>query len=70
VVLALAAKERIPVEERFFPVEFLYEADEVFLTGTTIEVLGVTQIDGRTIGAGCPGPITQTLAARWEALTS
>ncbi|MCP9451896.1 MAG: D-amino-acid transaminase [Nitrospira sp.] len=70
VVLALAAKEGIVVEERFFPVEFLYEADEVFLTGTTIEVLGVTHIDGRTIGAARPGPITQTLAARWEALTS
>ncbi|MFN3681018.1 MAG: D-amino-acid transaminase [Nitrospira sp.] len=69
-VLALAAKERIPVEERFFPVEFLYEADEVLLTGTTIEVVGVIQIDGRTIGAGCPGPITQMLAARWEVLTS
>jgi D-alanine transaminase len=69
VVLGLAKKEQIPVEERFLPVEALYAADEVFLTGTTIEVLGVVRIDGRTIGSGQPGPITKTLAARWSLLT-
>ncbi|MCP9442922.1 MAG: D-amino-acid transaminase [Nitrospira sp.] len=69
VVLTMAAKERILVEERFFPVDFLYTADEVFLTGTTIEVLGVVEIDGRVIGTGRPGPITRALAARWARLT-
>lgn len=69
VVLGLAEKEDLPVEERFLSVDSLYAADEVFLTGTTLEVLGVVQIDGRTIGSGRPGPITQTLAARWSILT-
>ncbi len=69
VVLGLAEKEDIAVEERFIPVESLYTADEVFLTGTTLEVLGVIQIDGRTIGCGRPGPITKALAARWAILT-
>jgi D-alanine transaminase len=69
VVLALAKKEEIPVEERFLSVHSLDAADEVFLTGTTIEVLGVVRINGRTIGSGQPGPITKTLATRWALLT-
>lgn len=69
VVLELAKKDDIVIEERFIPVDLLYRADEVFLTGTTLEVLGVVQIDGKTIGSGQPGPITKTLAARWALLT-
>jgi D-alanine transaminase len=69
VVLELAGKEDIPIAERFMSVESLYAADEVFLTGTTLEVLGVTQIDGRRIGSGQPGPVTKALAARWAILT-
>lgn len=69
VVLELAKKDGIAVEERFIPVGDLYRADEVFLTGTTLEVLGVVRIDDKTIGSGQPGPITKTLAARWASLT-
>ncbi len=69
VVLELAKKDDIVIEERFIPVDLLYRADEVFLTGTTLEVLGVVQIDGKTIDSGQPGPITKTLAARWALLT-
>lgn len=68
-VLELAKKEDLPVEERWIPRNALYEADEVFLTGTTLEVLGVVQIDGKTIGSGEPGPVTRALAARWSILT-
>jgi D-alanine transaminase len=69
VVLGLAKKEGIPVEERFLSVDALYAADEVFLTGTTLEVLGVVRVDGKPVGSGRPGPITKTLAARWALLT-
>ncbi len=69
VVLDLARKEGLPVREQFMSVESLYAADEVFLTGTTVEVLGVIQVDGRIIGAGSPGPITRALAARMTAVT-
>lgn len=68
-VLELAKKDDIMIEERFIPVDLLYRADEVFLTGTTLEVLGVVQIDGKTIGSGQPGPITKALATRWALLT-
>ncbi|MBK9947042.1 MAG: D-amino-acid transaminase [Nitrospira sp.] len=69
VVLQLARREEVVVEERFMSIDSLYQADEVFLTGTTLEVLGVVQIDGESIGNGRPGPVTQALAARWAILT-
>jgi D-alanine transaminase len=69
VVLGLAKQEGIPVEERFLSVESLYASDEVFLTGTTLEILGVVRVDGKAIESGRPGPITKTLAARWALLT-
>lgn len=69
VVLESAKQDDIAIEERFIPVHALYSADEVFLTGTTLEVLGVVRIDGKTIGSGRPGPITKALAARWALLT-
>jgi branched-chain amino acid aminotransferase len=45
----------------------LYNADEVFLSGTAAEVVGVSKLDGRTIGAGTAGPVTRDLAARFRA---
>jgi D-alanine transaminase len=62
VVLNLALTEGLPVQERFVSQSDLYEADEVFLTGTTVEVLAVVRIDGKVIGEGRPGQITQRLA--------
>lgn len=63
VVLDLALTEGLPILERFVSQADLYRADEVFLTGTTVEVLGVVRIDGKVIGDGQPGPITRQLAA-------
>ncbi len=37
----------------------LYTVDEVFLTGTAAEVTPVREIDGRPVGTGRPGPVTQ-----------
>ena len=48
----------------------LYTADEVFLTGTAAEVIGVTKLDGRTIGSGVPGVVTRDLATRFKALAT
>ncbi|MFO0706978.1 MAG: D-amino-acid transaminase [Nitrospira sp.] len=69
VVLQLAREAGIPVREEFLSVESLLAAEEVFLTGTTVEVLGVVQVDRRTIGSGRPGPVTRALAGRWATLT-
>lgn len=68
VVLDLAINEGLPIRERFVSQADLFEADEVFLTGTTVEVLAVVRIDGKIIGDGLPGPITQRLAASFTSL--
>jgi len=65
VVLDLALSDGLPVQERFVSQADLYDADEVFLSGTTVEVLAVVRIDGKIIGDGRPGPITQRLAGRF-----
>lgn len=62
IVLDLARSAGVSVQERFVSQAELYEADEVFLTGTTVEVLAVVRIDEKTIGTGRPGPITRQLA--------
>ena len=41
---------------------------EVFLTGTASELVPVRQVDGRTIGAGRPGPITGQLLTAFHDL--
>jgi len=63
IVLDLALSEGLQVQERFISQADLYEADEVFLTGTTVEVLAVVRIDGKFIGNGRPGSMTRRLAA-------
>lgn len=65
VTLAVAQKAGFPVSELSLKETDLYAADEVFLTGSTIEVLPVARIDGRRIGAGAPGPVTRSLMARF-----
>ncbi|MEO6544167.1 MAG: D-amino-acid transaminase [Nitrospiraceae bacterium] len=68
VVLELARNEGLPIHERGISQAELYRADEVFLTGTTVEVLAVVRVDGNAIGDGRPGPITQRLAAGFTRL--
>jgi branched-chain amino acid aminotransferase len=41
--------------------EMLYTADEVFLTGTAAEVTPVRSIDGKPVGRGGRGPLTERL---------
>jgi branched-chain amino acid aminotransferase len=67
-VIELARDGGYAVEELPLNRYDLYTADEVFLTGTAAEVVGVSRLDGRAIGAGVAGPITRDLAARFRAL--
>jgi branched-chain amino acid aminotransferase len=65
-VVQLAEKASIPVQEVTLQRHDVYTADECFLTGTAAEVIAVVEIDGRKIGAGVPGPITQDLRQRFQ----
>ncbi len=61
VVMELAEKENIKVIEKDLTRFDLYVADEMFLTGTAAEVIGVVEMDGRIMGDGTPGEVTQKL---------
>lgn len=61
-VLDLARKHGLPVEEQAISVEEFRQADEIFLTGTTVEVLPVVRVDGAAIKGGRPGPLTVRLS--------
>ena len=60
-VIRLAKKEGFEVIEKNLTRFDLYISDELFLTGTAAEVIGIVEIDGRVIGKGVPGPITRQL---------
>ncbi len=66
-LLEIAREQGIPYRETRFPKERLYEADEVFLTGSVKEIFPVTRVDRVTIGTGKPGPITDRLHAAYQA---
>jgi branched-chain amino acid aminotransferase len=69
-VIELARDAGYGVEETPLNRYDLYTADEVFLTGTAAEVVGVSRLDGRSIGSGSAGPITKDLALRFHALAT
>lgn len=60
-VVDLAKESGIPVKETRLRPSDLYNADECFLTNTSMEVMPVVKADGFTIGGGKPGPITRLL---------
>jgi D-alanine transaminase len=60
-VVRLAASVGIPVREESLRRDQLWSLDELFVTGTTADLLPVTRVDGRPIGTGVPGAITARL---------
>lgn len=61
VIIELCARLNIPCVEKTLQRHDLYIAEECFLTGSAAEVVPVTKIDGRSIAAGTPGPVTRKL---------
>ena len=60
-VLGLAAQCGLRVEERPLHRDELRQVQELFLTGTTAEVLPIVRVDRQMIGDGQPGPVTRRL---------
>jgi branched-chain amino acid aminotransferase len=60
-VIALAARDGIEVRETILTRHDVFNADECFLTGTAAEIIPVVKVDGRLIGDGKPGTVTQRL---------
>ena len=68
-VIELAAGAGYQVREEVLNRYDIYTADEAFFTGTAAEIIGIRELDGRTIGEGRRGPVTSELARRFHALT-
>jgi len=58
IVIRLAREQGYEVRRDVLARYDIYTADEVFLTGTAAEIIGVNEADRRVIGEGCPGPVT------------
>ena len=68
-IIEIAEKLKLPFEERIITRHDLFNANEVFLTGTAAEVIPVVKLDGRMIGEGKPGKITNVLLKEFQRLT-
>ncbi len=65
-LIQLARENGMLVEEGEWPPEILGDAEEAFITGTVKKVMPVTLLDGRPIGIGKPGPVTQKLMKLYD----
>ncbi len=66
VILEIAAANGIPHEVRRIPVTDVLSADELLLTSSTKEVLAITLLDGKPVGAGKPGAMFARLHALYQ----
>ena len=69
-ILDLCARHGIPSRVADLSLTEAYRANEAFCTGTMGELASVTEIDGRTIGDGLPGPVTKRLSGLYNDLTA
>ncbi|HEX79083.1 MAG TPA: hypothetical protein G4O19_02890 [Dehalococcoidia bacterium] len=67
-VIELAGRLGIVTIERHFTMAELIGADEAFLTNSLIEVMPLTSIDGKPVGSGKPGSITERLRSEYKGL--
>ena len=66
-VIGLAAEKNIEVREESIEVERFRAAEEIFLAGTTTEIMPVVQIEGQKVGNGSPGETTLEIQdAYWQ----
>ena len=64
-VITLASDIGLDIQEKRITRDDVYIADEVFFTGTAAEVTPVREVDGRVIGAGGRGPVTEKLQSQF-----
>jgi len=65
-VLELAASNTLPCQEKTISLAELQQADEIWLTSSTKEILSVTQLDGKLVANGKPGPLYQRLLTLYQ----
>ncbi|MCJ7764098.1 MAG: aminotransferase class IV [Dehalococcoidales bacterium] len=67
-VIELASRLGISTIERDITIEELFRAQEAFLTNSLIEIMPLTEIDGKPVASGKPGLITERLRAAYRNL--
>ncbi|MFC2063099.1 aminotransferase class IV [Chloroflexota bacterium] len=68
VVLEMASRLGIVTSEQDIKPEELFQSRESFLTNSLIEIMPLTEIDGKPVGSGRPGPVTRNLMANYRKL--
>lgn len=68
-VIELAKKLNLPLEEKPLTRFDVWTADECFLTGTAAKLIPLVELDGRKIGTGKPGDITNKLIEAFNEVT-
>jgi branched-chain amino acid aminotransferase len=66
---AIATEAGRLVAEPTVPACDLFDADEVFLAGTSCGIIGIVRIDGKDIGSGMEGPVTRSIREAHDRLT-
>nr|WP_299243532.1 branched-chain amino acid transaminase [uncultured Halomonas sp.] len=69
-VLHMAEKLGYELREKLITRDEVYICDEAFFTGTAAEVLPIRELDGRTLGEGRRGPITEQIQSMYFDLVS
>jgi len=64
-IIGLASDEGLTVQEKRITRDEVYVADEAFFTGTAAEVTPIREVDGRRIGDGGRGPVTERLQTKY-----
>lgn len=68
-LMEICSNLSIKVHEEIYTVDDLLEADEVFITATKLDVVPITEVDGRTIGLGKPGAVAKELLTAFREIT-
>ncbi len=69
-IIKMAKSLSMQVVERNIHKEELYTCDEAFFAGTAAEITPITKIDGRKVGKGSPGPITNALGNMYSRIAN
>lgn len=67
-VMELAARMNLEVKEREIAPEEIFRAEEAFLTNSLLEIMPLTEVEGKTIGESASGALSRRLAAAYKAL--
>jgi len=66
VVLEIACQHNLPCEVREVSEKEVRQAEEIWVTSSTKEVLAITTLDGKTVGNGQPGPVFRRMHALYQ----